>query len=160
MRPTTNKALTVLLATMIAVATGSAYASEIYRYTDADGNVHYVDRPSGLPDETRVAIASRRTNPQAPARRSDSGAQPPTPAAAAQGDDVADAPKKKTRAEIRAEQRERAEKCQSYRAKLETMVTARRLYREDENGERTYLDDAQIQEARDRVQALIEETCD
>lgn len=160
MRPMNHKALTVLLATTIALAAGSAFSGEIYRYLDAEGNVHYVDRPTGSPDETRVAIASRRSSVQATAPRVGSGSPQSADEAVAQSDDAADAPQKKTRAEIKAEQRQREQKCQSYRAKMETLVTSRRLYREDDNGERTYLDDAQIQEARDRAQALIEEHCD
>jgi hypothetical protein len=39
------------------------------------------------------------------------------------------------------------------------MLTSRRLYREDENGERVYLDEAQMQSARDRVQSQVEEYC-
>lgn len=149
------------LITMIAAATltaGAATAGEIYRYTDADGTVHYVDRPTGVDSEERVAIASRRTNNADVQARIDSRFQNRSAAAeeSVEGAETA----KKTRAQLKAEKRERDEKCQSYRAKLETLVTSRRLYREDENGERVYLDDSETQEARDKAQELIEENCD
>ena len=58
-----------------------------------------------------------------------------------------------------AEAEERKQKCADYRAKLETMVTSRRLYREGENGEREYLDEQQMQEARQRAEELVAEYC-
>ena len=44
------------------LASGLAVGSEIYKWTDEDGNVHYVDRPTGQPDETRLDIYSSRTD--------------------------------------------------------------------------------------------------
>ena len=152
-----SKQTLVLFAAAVSLVAGSAVASEIYRYTDADGNVHYVDRPSGADTEQRVAIASRRSTPSASPSPS---AQPQGAAAAAQAETAAEpAEKKKTRSEIIAEQKQRAERCAKSRARLETMVTSRRLYRETEDGEREYLDDAQIDEARARAQELVEEHC-
>ena len=149
---------TLVLATAAAsFIAGSALASDIYRYTDEDGNVHYVDRPSGADTEQRVAVASKRSTSTASTARK---AQPQSAAAAAEQTAAAEEPaRKKTRSERIAEQKEREERCQSYRAKLETMVTSRRLYREDENGERDYLSDAEIDEARAKAQELVEENC-
>ena len=143
---------TVALATLLA---GPVLASDIYRYTDAEGNVHYVDRPTGAPTEERVAIVSKRTDVSQVQART----QPPVAAAEEASDDAAAQPAKQTRAEKKAAARERTEKCQKYRDQLETLVTSRRLYREDENGERVYLDEDQTQQARDKVQGLIEENC-
>jgi hypothetical protein len=42
---------------------------------------------------------------------------------------------------------------------MDTLRNARRLYREDENGERTYLDQQQIQEAQDKAQEQINKNC-
>ena len=39
------------------------------------------------------------------------------------------------------------------------MLESRRLYRQDEAGERTYLDDAEREEARAKTEELIKETC-
>lgn len=148
----------VLAAAAASLVAGSAIASDIYRYTDADGNVHYVDRPSGADTEQRVAIASRRSAPRPSPSRS---VQPQTTAAAApaQAEAAEPEPTKKTRSEKIAEKKAREERCASYRAKLETMVTSRRLYRETDDGEREYLSDAEIDDARAKAQELIEENC-
>lgn len=153
-----RKQTLVLAAAAASLVAGSAIASDIYRYTDADGTVHYGDRPSGVDSEQRVAIALKRPASGSSPSRS---AQPQTTAATNQAEtaDAEPAPAKKTRSEKIAEQKAREERCASYRAKLETMVTSRRLYRESDGGEREYLSDAEIDEARARAQELIEENC-
>lgn len=148
----------VLAAAAASLVTGSALASDIYRYTDDDGTVHYVDRPSGADSEQRVAVATKRSSSGA-SSSSNAQSQSNADATAEQASDAGEPAAKKTRAEKIAEQKEREERCQSYRARLETMVTSRRLYREDENGERDYLNDAEIDEARAKAQELVEENC-
>ena len=146
----------LILAAAIAAVLGTTpvLAGDIYRYTDAEGNVHYVDRPTGASDEERLAISSRPTNPQQVQAR----------VATRYGnsdDDAADAGEKPaTRAERAAAAKVRADQCQKYRDQLETYVTSRRLYREAENGEREYLDDKEVQEARTKTEELIVEYCD
>ncbi|MEM9209209.1 MAG: DUF4124 domain-containing protein, partial [Pseudomonadota bacterium] len=56
----------VLLAS-IALASAGTHAQEIYKWTDAEGNVHYEDRPTELTraESEVVAIASRRTDSSA-----------------------------------------------------------------------------------------------
>lgn len=147
----------LLLATSVALtlATSSVMAGEIYRWTDAEGNVHYGDKPSGAASETRVHIASTRTDNSSVQAR----VQARREAATTKKEAAAAEPAAPTRAEKRASRQEKEQLCQSYRAKLETMVTSRRLFRADENGERVYLDDAEIDEARSKAQELIDENC-
>jgi hypothetical protein len=117
--------------------------------------VQYGDRPTGADSATRLHIASRPTDPariqaQATARND----------LAAQKREAAEAePKGPTPEEVRAEAREKAEKCNTYRQRLERFVQSRLLYREDENGERVYLDEAETLAAREKVQKQVEETC-
>lgn len=149
-----RKSTTALILMLGIAATGMASASEIYKWTDEDGNVHYGDRPSADSAE-QVAIVSRPTDneriqDEAEARRlreaeeaERRAAEPPGP----------------TPEEQRAEAAARAEKCASYRERLQKFVTSRRLYHEDASGERVYLDEQQMQEARARVQGQVEEYC-
>jgi hypothetical protein len=147
-----RSAAIILLAAAIAATAG---ATEIYKWTDTDGNVQYGDRPTGADSATRLHIASRPTDPariQAQATARDDLAAQKREAAAAE-------PKGPTPEEIRAEAREKAEKCNTYRQRLERFVQSRLLYREDENGERVYLDEAETLAAREKVQKQVEETC-
>ncbi len=58
-----------------------------------------------------------------------------------------------------AEEEARQQKCESYRAKLETFVTSRRLYRKDDNGERVFLEEDEIQKTRARAEELVAKYC-
>ena len=149
---------TLILLTMTTLALGtSALAGEIYKWTDAEGNVHYVDRPTGNPTEQRLDIVSSRTDSTAvqasiQARRD---RQATREEQRAKADEAAQAA-----AEEQAAQEQRQKECAQHRARMESYLQARRLYREDESGERVYLDDEQILQARAKVQEKIQETCD
>lgn len=137
-------------------ASGGAMASGIYKWTDDEGNVHYEDRPSGAQQEELMALSYRRTNPNAVQQRIQNQAEANT---ARQESRAAAAEEEKTAEAKAAEAAENQKKCESYRARLQTFLQSRRLYREDDNGERVYLDDEQRQEARQRVEELIAEDC-
>lgn len=140
--------------------TSGAIAGEIYKWTDKDGNVHYGDRPVGEGSAgaaiERVAIASRPTNPEAVQASVDARLERQAVAA----DRAAERKTEEARQEeLRAEAADRAEKCAAYRERLQKFVQSRRLYRLDDAGERVYLDEAQMQEAREQVQQQVQEYC-
>lgn len=145
---------TVALLLSAALVT-SASSSEIYKWTDDQGSVHYTDIPDHKSSE-RIFIASRPTDnsriqAQTRARR-DHRATADVAAAAA----AAAGP---TPVELRATARERAERCNTYEERLIRFTQSRHLYREDARGERVYLDDVEKQAARERVQQQIDENC-
>ncbi len=148
-----------VLLTMIAASTlcaSTALASEIYRYTDENGIASYVDRPTGDPTERRLNVSSLDTDDaavQARVQTSHDAATAKAERAAEEGDE------EMTRGEKRAAAAANQQQCDGYRAQLESFVTARALFREDASGERVYLNDEESQEARDRMQALIDENC-
>ncbi len=146
--------ITVTLATA-AIAT-TAGASDIYKYTDEDGNVHYVDRPTGEPSEERVPIVSSRTDNAAVSARVQARLENSLSAEERRQQRNAE---RQAEADEAADREQRAAKCEEYRARLETYVTSRRLYRE-ENGERVYLDDDERNEARQKMEQLVADTCD
>jgi hypothetical protein len=134
----------------------SVFADDIYKWTDANGNVHYEDRPSGEPTEVRLQFSYNRTNSTAVGHRVQ--AQRDASTARRETKEEAEAGQR-TSAENRAAAEEKLAQCQTYRAKLKTMLESRRVYREDEAGERSYLDEAQRAEARSKAEELIKETC-
>lgn len=150
------KRYSLLITTAAALITsGTAVASEIYKWTDAEGNVHYEDRPTADAPIERVAIASRNTDNTVVQARLEERRK-----ARATAEQVAsEAPPEMSREEIRAEQKKRQEQCEMYRARLETFVNSQRLYREDDAGERVYLEEEEIQAARTRVEGQIKEYC-
>jgi len=135
---------------------GGAMANEIYKWTDADGNIHYGDRPSDTQNEELMAMSYRRTDPSVVQQEIQKQADSIT---ARQEARTAAAEEAKTAEAKAAEAAENQKKCESYRARLQTFIQSRRLYRQDENGERVYLDEQQTQDARRRVEELIAENC-
>jgi hypothetical protein len=141
--------------TLAAAAAGTAVAGDIFKWTDEDGNVHFGDRPEGE-DPERLAIQSKPTDPahvQAMVQaRADAAAKAAEEQAAA-------APQGPSPEELQAQADARAEKCSKYREQLQRFVQSRRLYRQDENGERVYLDEEETQAARERVENQVQEFC-
>ena len=138
-------------------ASGFALSGEIYKWTDEEGNVHYEDRPLGGAATERVAIVSRATNSSnvqasIDARRDRVAARDEAKAQRAEAESEA--------AKAQAEAEDRKQKCSQARARMENYLQSQRLYREDENGERSYLDEKQILEARAKAQEKIQEYCD
>jgi Domain of unknown function (DUF4124) len=144
---------------MATAMTVTAAASEIYKWVDADGNVQYGDRPSGADSEVQLQIASRPTDPERIEAQAAAKLEQQANAREAASAAAANEPQGPSEEELRNEARERAEKCTMYRARLEKFVQSRRLYREDTNGERVYLDEAETQAARENVQHQVEEYC-
>lgn len=148
----------LLITTVVASVAlcGQAFGSDIYKWIDDDGNVHYVDRPTGNPTEERIDVLSSRTdssavraNVQARLDRQD----------ARQEARAKEAEAAQAAADAAAEAEKRREQCTMWRGRMESYLQSNRLYREDESGERVYLDDEQVLEARARVQEKIQETC-
>ena len=144
-----------LLAIALAASSG-AIADSIYKWTDADGNVHYEDRPSGAETAERMTLTYNRTDNSAVEQRIQMRHDTQT---ARQESEAVVAEEAKSEEDKRAEASARQERCETYRGKLETLTEARRLYREDENGERVYLDDSQQLKARERTEDLVQEFC-
>ena len=147
-------AITLALAALVFAA--GAPANEIYKWTDEEGNVHYEDRPSGMPTEQRLAINYRRTDSGAVQQRIN--ARNERQAARDEAKSVVAAAEQEA-AENAAAEEERKQACERARGRLETYLQSRRLYRTDENGERVYLDDAQRQEARRKAEEQITQFC-
>ncbi len=133
-----------------------AMASEIYKWVDEDGNVHYEDRPSGATDEERLAMTYNRTDRSAVSQRVK--ARHERQVAREEARSTAAAAEKEAADNAQAEA-ERQQACERARARLESYLQSRRLYRTDASGERVYLDEAQQQEARRKAEEQITEFC-
>lgn len=151
----TRHLITGIAAIAISVSTG-AFADEIYKWIDEDGSVHYEDRPTGASSEQQLQFSYNRTNSTAVKERVDT--QRDKDSARREAREEAEAAELSA-AEERAAAEQKLAQCQSYRANLKTMLESRRVYRQDDAGERVYLNDAQRSEARTQAEELIKETC-
>lgn len=150
-----NRKILVLVLSAAALTT-SAFAGEIYKYVDEQGNVHYVDRPTGESGEERLGITYSGTSSAAVTAQVKHRRDYMEALDEARGERES---RREAEAQARAETEARAAKCQESRARLESYLQAHRLYRQDEAGEREYLDDQQILEARRKAEEAIQEHC-
>lgn len=150
-----NLRLPITVACAVLLASGLAVGGEIYKWTDADGYVHYEDRPIGKTDMQHVDIISRNTDNSVVQARLDADRK----ARATARQVASEATPEMTREEVRAEQKTRQEKCQAYRGQLEAFLRSNRLYKEEDGGDRRYLSEDEVMAARSRVEGQIQEYC-
>jgi len=151
-----GKRIVLTFAVMAMTFAGGAVANEIYKWTDAEGNVYYEDRPTGAETEERLDITYQTTNNSAVQKRVQKRVDAQT--ARQEADSVAAAAQQEA-ADNAAADADRQMKCDNSRARLESYLQSRRMYRTDENGQRVYLDDEQRQEARQKAEDQISEFC-
>jgi len=132
-------------AALAIVISTSAFADDIYKWTDEDGNVHYGDRPSGEASEERLQFTYNRTSDAEDSRR-EARTQATEQKQAAEEDRIA------------AEDKQAL--CETSRAKVESMRAAPRIYREDAEGERVFLDDVQRAESIAMAETRAKEVCE
>lgn len=146
--------ITMFTFAMLIAATGTLFATEIYKSTDEEGNVHYGDRPTVGAEH--LAIQSRPTD----SVRIQADAQARVDEQTRRAEEGANAPQGPTPEEQRAQAREREEECNKYRERQTRFTNNRRIYRMDESGERVYYDEDEMQAARTRVDDLVSKYCD
>jgi hypothetical protein len=133
----------------------NADAATVYRSVDDKGTVEYTDRPDGKNVE-RVVVRTQRTSTTAKARPSVAAQRAANSGQAEEGEPEIKAEQGPTEEEIRAN---KENNCRIAKQRLETYVTSRRLYRELPEGERDYLDDSQLTEARAKAATDVQKWC-
>ncbi len=132
-------------------------SGEIYKWTDADGDVHYGDRPIGTDVERLHVISNSNTDNDAVQASIEARHDRDTARSEARSKrDEAD----QAAADARAEAAQRDVKCQESRTRMQTYLQSRRLYQQDDAGERVYLDEDQTMQARADAQEMIQKYCD
>ena len=145
--------LSALVIALSIAASGTLFASEIYKSIDSDGNVFFSDIPTVGAE--RLLIRSRPTDPAGVQSNVQARADKQTQ----KTEQEATAPQGPTPEDRREQARERADKCKKYRARQTEFKQNRRIYKM-ENGERVYYDEQEMQDARTGVDDQVQEFCD
>jgi hypothetical protein len=153
--------LRALLLTLALAATAVG-AGEVYRSVAPDGTVIYSDVPEGPNAEPIYVAVPRAASQPAPrpvVRTASTGPASPgqsgqAPAAASQA-----AAQSSGVAKALPTAEDRAKKCETARQRAESYGAAHRLFRTLPNGEREYLSDAEIDEAKAKAAADVEASC-
>ena len=150
------RSVVIVITTATLLVGGTALSGEIYKWTDADGDVHYGDRPIGTDVERLDMISTSTDNDTVQAsieaRYDREAARSEARSKRAEDEQVA--------AEAEAEAAQRNVKCQESRTRMQTYLQSRRLYQQDDAGERVYLDEDQTMQARADAQEMIQKYCD
>jgi hypothetical protein len=133
----------------------AAYGGDIYRTKAADGTVIYSDLPLTADSEFVSSAAPHTPRGQtggAPAARSanTTASAPEAPAIPTRGEGPSST-------QLRAE---RQKNCEIARETQQRYTLSRRLFRTNAVGEREYLDDAAVAEARAKAAADVKDWCD
>lgn len=144
---------------LLALLGTAAYGADVYRSTAPDGTVSYSDRPQGADAQFVFSAAARA--PRAAAATPATQGAPSVPATAAGQAPEAPAaptlPEGPSAAELRAQ---RQKNCEIARERNDRYTVSRRLFRTNAAGEREYLDDAAVAEARAKAAADVQDWCD
>jgi hypothetical protein len=133
-----------------------ADGADIYRSTAPDGTISYSDRPQGANSQF-VFSAAARAAAHAPTAADARAAAADAPASAPEAPATPTLPEGPTAAELR-EQRQK--NCETAREREERYTLSRRLFRTNAAGEREYLDDTAVAEARTKAAADVQDWCD
>ncbi|MEZ5488542.1 MAG: DUF4124 domain-containing protein [Steroidobacteraceae bacterium] len=154
----TTRILIATAATLVFAA--SLAQADVWRWKDHKGNWHYSD----VPVDGAQLIKSTAPTPIATAAESGAQSDNSTPAAdsfaarnAAISDQLdADATARQVQEDLR---KKRAEQCKDATERYERSIAARRLYREDKDGQRVYLSEAELAQARIDARAERDSVC-
>jgi hypothetical protein len=130
--------------------------ANVYKWKDAQGRIHYTDRPPPA-GGTLIAIEptwyTRREGQSSPTQ---AAARPPgtEPEPLTPGSDAA--LKNAVQQDV---QNVRGDQCKKAQERYQNYVVSRRLFKEGENGERVYLTDAELAEARVNAKREMDEVC-
>ncbi len=141
------------IVTILAVIllSSAALGQEVYRAVDAEGNPIYTDRPiTGTEEAVTIEFVGTPAGQNAPA--------PAEELAVEAGDEVS--PEVAAEATAAQQAEDRARNCAIARDNNSRYDVAHRLYRVLPDGEREYLDDAEIDAARAKALVDIETWCD
>lgn len=139
-------------------------AAEIYKWTDADGKVHFSDQPPPPNVKAPVNVKPRRSaaTPSAPAQ----DAAPAAGAPKTYVEQEAEFRKRQVEAAEKAEAEKKAAElaaekqrnCSRAKAQLASLQSGR-ITRANAAGEREYLSDAEIAQEMARMQKVADESC-
>jgi len=144
--------VTLMLAGFATVAA----ADIVYKWADANGQIHYSDLPPSEAGAKLLDTYERDLLPQA-AEQADDTAGETTPSYSSPPDDQPSA------ADAAAVQRDvaqvRSEQCTKAQSRYKTYVESRRLYRTTADGQREYLTDAELTAARLQAKKDVDDLC-
>jgi hypothetical protein len=144
--------LRISAAVLLATLALPLCAAEVYRSQDADGKVVYSDRPAEGSERVFVATSRISSTPRQPVTNGGPAATQSSQPEVLNGQIRVE----RTADEVAAE---KERNCVAARERADRYKVSQRLYRTLPNGEREYLSDAELDEARAKADADVANWC-
>jgi len=156
---TTPALLTIVLVSVFAACQlVAAQEASVYKWVDKQGTTHYTDIPPAEGHAERIAMSYKRTNNSAVRSRLARRAEASEVAKLRESQQAEDAAAEKAKRASIAKQR--SANCEQARKTLQKYTEAHILYKPGADGEREYLSNAEIDEARMAARQSVKEWCD
>ena len=153
----------LLIALVMASLTAVAGAETIYKWIDSSGQIHYTDLPPKQADARLLGIYDHHVgdvddeegaDDYGDGDQGDDTSTPPTPASFPEPP-----PSNEAVAAAAADaERVRVEHCKLAQDRYKQYIEARRLFRE-QDGERVYLTDKELSDARAKAKQTVDDYC-
>lgn len=149
-----SKAIVQLSLTLCLSLFGMTAPAEVYKWTDAEGRVHFGDRPPQAGAET-VPMPEATDSPAAtPEERLEKQRK------LLHAFEEERRQKRDAQEQARQEQAERQRNCVLARDNLQSHERASGIYRLGPDGERIFLDEAQREQSLAQARAAVEQWCE
>jgi hypothetical protein len=144
-------------AAALLLAAAGAQSGEVYKTTDAQGRPIYTDKPPSLPAE-KLNVQTKTSDVVEVQKRYDAQMKQYSEADQARAEAAKQAADARKASDMTAE--DRAKRCIEARQRYESYMNARRLYEPGAaEGERRYLDSAEIDSARTNAKQVMDDLC-
>ncbi len=148
---------TVRCLVLLALVATAAQGAEVYRSKAKDGTVVYSDRPENDNSEYVITVqGSRAAGAQAATARTSRPAARAAGAAPEAAAAPAPLPPGPNAAEVRGQ---RQKNCEVAKEREQRYEVSRRLFKTNDKGEREYLDDKAVAEARAKAAQDVKDWC-
>jgi len=136
----------------------ASQAGDVYKYTDERGNVQYTDRP--MPGAVKIASGNVRP-PEVTARSYAAQQSASTQQLNASNQRIAQSnDDQRIAANVAKDlEKSRVERCKQARDAYQSNINHRRLYRTDKDGNKVFLSDAELAQARMDAAKDVEAIC-
>jgi len=147
--------LTLLVLLTMVFTSPALYAAKVYKWVDADGNVNYsATPPKGQAKEMDIQSQPSAPTADAAANRNEARQK------FLEGYDKDREEKAKTETKAAEEKAVRDQNCATARKNLASLKLGGRQFEMTADGERHYLDDAEMQKRIQQNEAYVKEWCD
>lgn len=143
------------LGALVLLGASALAQADVYRWVDAQGEVHYTDR--WVPGSVLIKVDRSRATPEAAA--SARSAEQNRLAVTNDRINAQQAQSTDARAVQRDVQEARTAQCKEAKERYEKSIQARRIFRTGKDGEREYLSDAEADEWRLKARSEMQEAC-